>query len=101
MLSEAQGITYINAPISEKDSTTPWQIIISLKGLTTETKDENIFISIEKNSFGNYILFYKKKFHYDASTIANYLLVVIQKQYSGDIMHVFDPYYQDLAKEVV
>ena len=57
MLYEALGNIYIDALISEKDTTTPRQIILSLKGLTAETKEENIFISIEKNSSGNYILF--------------------------------------------
>jgi len=64
-------------------------------------KDENIFISIKKDSSGNYILFYKKKFHCIASAIADYLQVVMQKKYSGDIIYIFKLYYQDLAKEVV
>ena len=99
--SEAQGITYIDTLISDKDPTTPRQIILGLKGLTEDTKEENIFISIKKNSSGNFVLFYKKKFYCDASTIANYLPAVMQKQYTGNIMHIFDLYYQDLAKEVV
>ena len=64
-------------------------------------KDENIFISIEKNLSGNYILFYKKKFYYDTSTIADYLPALMQKQYSDDIIYIFELYYQDLAKEVI
>ena len=77
MSYESPGITYIDILISEKDSTTLRQIILGLKGLTAETKDENIFISIEKDLSGNYILFYKKKFHCDTSTIANYLPVLM------------------------
>ena len=99
--SEAQGITYIDAPISDKDPITPCQIILGLKGLTEDIKEENIFISIKKKSSRNFVLFYKKKFHRNASIITDYLSVVMQKQYTGDIMHIFDPYHQDLAKKVV
>ena len=98
---EAPGINYIDAPLSDKDKTTPQQIILGLKGLTEETKDKNIFISIEKDQLRNYILFHKKKFYYNVLTIANHLLAVTNKQYSGDILYIFEPYYQDLAKEVV
>ena len=73
------GISYINTPISNHNKTTPYQVILNLKRFTEEKKDKNIFISIEKDINSNYILFYKKKFHNDASTIANFLLVVIQK----------------------
>ena len=43
------GITCIDSPISDRDKTTPWQVILELKGLTDETKNENIFISVEKD----------------------------------------------------
>ena len=79
ILYEAPGISYINSPLSNTDKTIPYQIILELKGLTEETKEEKIFISIEKDQSGNYILFYKKKFHYDTLTITDYLPAVMQK----------------------
>ena len=60
MSYEAPGINYIDAPLSDKDKTTPQKIILGLKDLTEETKDKNIFISIEKDQLGNHIFFYKK-----------------------------------------
>ena len=101
MAYEVSGIDYIDSPLSNKDKTTLRQIILSLKGLTEETKDENIFISIEKNPSGNYTLFYKKKFYHDVSTITDYLPVVMDKQYNSNVLHIFEPYYQDMAKDVV
>ena len=74
---KAPGIIYIDVLISKKYSTTPCQIILGLKCLIAEIKDENIFISIKKNSLGNHILFYKKRFHHDTSTIADYLPVLM------------------------
>jgi len=74
---------------------------LNLKGLTEETKEEKIFISIEKDTNRNFILFYKKKFYYDASTIADHLAVVLLKQTNKNILHIFDLYYQTLAKEVI
>ena len=76
---KALGLCYVDSPISKKDKTTPRQVILTLKGLTPETKDKNIFISVEQNLNGNYIFFYKKKFYQDALTISNYLAAVIIK----------------------
>ena len=60
MSYEVLGTTHINSPISNKDKTTPYQVILSLKGLIEETKNENIFISIKKDQNSNYIIFYEK-----------------------------------------
>ena len=87
--------------MSDKDKTTPRQIILNLTGLTPETKDENFFISIKKDYNGNFVLFYKKKFHRDTSTIANHLATVMMKQYNKSIIHIFDTYHQILVKEVI
>ena len=81
MSYEVSSISYIDIPISDKDKATPHKVILNLKGLTEETKEENIFISIEKNHHSNYILYYKKKFHRDTLTILDYLLAIIEKQY--------------------
>ena len=93
MSYEAPYISYINTLISDKDKTTPYEVILNLKGLTEETKEENIFISIEKNHHSNYILYYKKKFHRNASIIADYLPANIEKQYQKEIIYIFNPYY--------
>ena len=45
-------------------------MILLLKGLTSETKDDKVFLSVEKDYSGNYILYYKKKYYRDASTMA-------------------------------
>jgi len=54
-------------------------VILSLKGVTSEIKDNKVFILVEKDYNGNYILYYKKKYHRDASTIAEQLAAVIVK----------------------
>ena len=79
MSFEANGITFIDSLISEIDKITPWEVILNLKGLDKETKNKNIFILIKKNSKGNFILYYKKKYYRDTSMIVEYLLVVMSK----------------------
>ena len=69
----------MDRPISELDPTTPWQVILLLAGLTNDTKEEKVFITVEKDYNGNYQLFYKKKFYCDTSTIAEYLVAVMPK----------------------
>ena len=101
MSYEASGLCHINQLLSNKDKTTLQQLILNLKGLIEETKEEKIFISLEKDTNGNFILFYKKKFHRDASTIAYYLVAVLLKQTNKNILYIFDLYYQTLAKEVI
>ena len=101
MSYEASGLYYIDQLLSNKDKTTLQQLILNLKGLTEETKKKKIFISVEKDTNGNFILFYKKKFHHDASTIVDHLVAVLLKQTNKNILHIFDPYHQTLAKEVI
>ena len=98
---KAPGLCYINEPISAKDQTISCQLILNLKGLTKDTKKKKIFISIKKDSNGNFILYYKKKFHYNTSIITDYLAAVLLKQSNKNILHIFDPYHQTLAKEVI
>ena len=76
---ESPGINYIDAPLSNKDKTTPQQIILGLKGLTEETKDKNIFISIKKDYYSNFIISCKKKYSRDTSVIVDFLLAVMAK----------------------
>jgi len=98
---KASDLCYVDSPISEKDKTTLHQVILTLKGLTPETKDENIFILVKQNLNENYILFYKKKFHQDTSTITDYLAAIMMKQHKTDIIRIFNPYHQSLAKDVI
>ena len=83
----------MDRPISELDSTTPQQVILSLIGLTDDIKEEKVFIIVEKDYNRNYQLFYKKKFHCDASTMVEHLAAVMSKQYNKTILHIFDLYY--------
>ena len=46
-------------------------------------------------------MYYKNKYHYDASTIEEYLPVVIAKQYSYPILYIFDTYYQEITKDII
>ena len=101
MSYEAFRLCHINQPLSNKDKTTPRQIILNLKGLIEETKEEKIFISVEKDTNRNFILFYKKKFYRDASIIADHLVAVLLKQINKNILYIFNPYHQTLAKEVI
>ena len=72
-----------------------------MKGLTPKTKNNKIFISAKKDSNGSFMLFYKKKFHCDASTITEYHKVVMIKQYNKNVIYIFDSYYQTLVKEII
>ena len=58
-----------------------------------------LFIALEKNKNGIYILLYKKRIHEEASTIVDYLPIYFYILYGDKILHIFEPYYQDLAKD--
>ena len=60
ILFEAEGLLYLNLPISDQDLTILRQVILNLTRLEEETKSQNIFMSVEKNKDRNYILFCKK-----------------------------------------
>ena len=46
-------------------------------------------------------MFYKKKFHHDTSIIADHVVVVLLKQTNKNILHIFNPCLQTLAKEII
>ena len=98
---EAARLSFIDSPISEADKTTPRKVILDLKGLEEENKEIKIFISVKKDKHGNYILYYKNKFDRDASTIADYLVAVMVKQYSKPILHIFDTYHQEVVRNII
>ena len=98
---EAPGLSFIDSPISKVGKTIPREVILNLKGLEEDLQQIKIFISIEKDKNGNFILYYKSKYHQDASTIADYLAAVMVKQYPCPILHVFDAYHQEMAKDVL
>jgi len=56
-------------------------------------------VALEKNQAGTYLLFYKKHFHKEVSTVADYLPAYFLKLYSSDVLSIFDPYFQDLATD--
>ena len=90
---EAAGLSFVDSLISKVDKTTLREVILGLKGLEEENKETKKFISIEKDKYRNYMLYYKNKFHYNASTIADYLVAVMVKQYLKLILYIFDTYH--------
>ena len=98
---EASGLTFIDSLISETDKTTPRKVILDLTGLEKELKSIKIFISVKKDKNGNYLLYYKNKYHYDTSTITDYLAAVMIKQYSKPIIYIFDAYHQEVARDII
>ena len=75
------------------DITTLREVILDLKELKEDLCEIKIFILVEKDRYGNFILYYKNKYHRDTSTIADYLAAIIAKQYPKPILHIFDVYY--------
>ena len=60
---------------------------------------QKLFISIEKNHQGLYTLFYRKNFYKEASTVVDHLPAYFLHLYREGVLSLFDPYYQDLAKD--
>ena len=54
---------------------------------------------MEKNKSDSYTLFYRKKIHKEASTVADHLPAYFLKLYRNDILPIFDPYFQDLVRD--
>ena len=79
MSFEVAGLSHLDSPMSNMDLTAPRQVILNLNGLKEDTKSQKVFISIEKNKDGNCISYYKKKYYWDTSTIAEYLAAVMDK----------------------
>ena len=78
---EAPSLSFIDSPISNKDKITLQEVILKLTSLEEGLKSIKIFISIEKDKHGNFILYYKSKYHRDFSTITDYLSAIMSKQY--------------------
>ena len=98
---EAADLSFVDSPISKEDKTTPREVILNLTSLEEENKEVKIFISVEKDKNSNYILYYKNKFYHDASTITDYLVAVMVKQYPKPILHVFDAYHQEVVRNII
>ena len=90
---KASGLTFIDSLISKVDKTTPREVILRLTRLEKELKLTKIFILVEKDKNGNYLLYYKNKYNCNSSTMTNYLVVVIIKQYSKPIICIFNAYH--------
>ena len=93
MTFQADGLAFTDSAISSKDKHTLRELILGIKDLSKENKDEKVFVSVEKDYNRNIILVYKKMFHKDASTIADFLVAVIVKQYNQVVLSIFEPYY--------
>ena len=79
MTFQANGLVFTDSAISSKDKYTPRELILGIIGLSEENKNKKVFVLVEKDYHGNIILVYKKRFHKDTSTIANFLVAVMVK----------------------
>ena len=77
ILFKAVGLLFIDSKINDSDKTTSREAILQLTSLEGESKSERIFLSIKKDYYNNFILFFKKKYYHDALTIVDYLAVVL------------------------
>ena len=98
---EAPGSSVIDSQISESDKTTLREVISQLTGLEEELKSTKIFASVEKDKHVNFILYHKSMCHRDASTIADCLPAAMAKQCQNPILHAFDAYHQEMAKDII
>ena len=94
---EAQGILQINNPVLESIKESLRDLALKIK--YKEQPGQKLFIVLEKNKSGSYILFYRKKFHEEASTMADHLPAYFLKLYKERVLNLFNPYYQDLVKD--
>ena len=76
---EALELSFIDSPISEVDKTMPRDVILSLTCLEKDLQTIKIFISVKKDKYRNFILYYKSKYYWDTLTIADYLAAVMVK----------------------
>ena len=76
---EVSGLSFIDSQISNLDKMTLQEVILSLTRLEEDLKSTKIFISVEKDKYGNFILYYQSKYHRNACTIVNYLPAVMAK----------------------
>ena len=70
-----------------------------LKFESKEFPGYELFIALEKNKNSMFTLFYKKCFYKEASIITDHLLAYFYKLYREEVLHIFNLYYQDLAKD--
>ena len=47
------------------------------------------------------MLFYKKRYHNEASTVVDHIPAYFYKLYGERVLQIFDPYFQDLARDVI
>ena len=85
LIFEAEGLAFIDSVISSIDKCTLYELILGLTELSEENKEDKIFVLVEKDYQGNIVLVYKKKYHKDASTIADFLVAVMIKQYNNTV----------------
>ena len=93
MLFKAERLVFIYKTISPKDKYIPRELISGIIALSKEKKEEKVFALVGKDYYKSIILVYKKKLYKDASTIANFLVAVIVKQYYQVVFLIFQPHY--------
>ena len=72
---------------------------LALKFESKTQAGQLLFITLEKNKNRIYTLLYKKRFHKEVSIITDYLPAYFYKLYGNEALRIFEPYYQDLAKD--
>ena len=88
---KAQGINWIDEPVSTSIPSSPRQLALQIK--SKKVPGQKLFIAIEKNYQGSYTLFYRKKFYEEASTVADHLPAYFLHLYGEGVLLLFDLYY--------
>ena len=88
---EAQCILWVDGQVSKiiKESLRDLVLKIECKSQPSQ----KLFVVLEKNRSRSYTLFYRNKFHEEASTVADHLLAYFLKLHRESILSLFDPYY--------
>ena len=76
---------------------TPRELVLKIE--SSEHVGQLLFVALEKNKTGTYLLFYKKHFYKEMSTVVDHLPAYFLKLYGSDILSIFDLYLQDLVKD--
>ena len=95
---EVQGISWVDSPVLDTTKESPRELALKIE--SQAQPGHNLFAEIERNTNGGHCLFFKKKFHNEANTVADRLPAWFLKIYGKEVLTLFDPHYQDVAKEV-
>ena len=94
---EAQGIMWIDGSVSSEIKESLRELILKIESV--KFPGQKLFISVERNKNYTYSVLCKKKFHKEASTVADHVPAYFFKLYGEGILSIFTLYYQDLAHD--